>query len=164
MCVVYRLIIYTCLIELLVSNPVLFVAGSVRFVSLQNRSTVSLYNKNKKIVRKGGGRTCCVCVYIKTLPSANKKEKKSTAHFGGACVVETCVQEDDHPPLFGFIYYKFSSLRSASSRLLLCKSCSIVTAIFFPFPLFLFIFFKLLLSLRECRELSVGYAKKKRKF
>lgn len=76
MCVVYRLIIYTCLIELLVSNPVLCVAGSVRFVSLQNRSTVSLYNKNKKVVRKGGGTCCvCVCVYIKTLPSANKKEK-----------------------------------------------------------------------------------------
>lgn len=140
MCVVYRLIIYTCLIELLVSNPVLCVAGSVRFVSLQNRSTVSLYNKNKKIVRKEGWRTCCVCVY-KNSSIRKQERKKSTAHFGGACVVETCVQEDDHPPLFGFIYYKFSSLRSASSRLLLCKSCSIVTAIFFPFPLFLFIFF-----------------------
>lgn len=91
MCVVYRLIIYTCLIELLVSNPVLCVAGSVRFVSLQNRLTVSLYNKNKKIVRKGGG-TCCVCVCVYKNSSIRKQErKKSTAHFGGACVVETCV-------------------------------------------------------------------------
>lgn len=163
MCVVYRLIIYTCLIELLVSNPVLFVAGSVRFVSLQNRSTVSLYNKNKKIVRKGGG-TCCVCVYKNSSIRKQERKKIDRALWRCVCGRDLCIGRRSSTS-FRFYILQVFFFAVGFFSLVVVQELFNRHGHFLPLPpFFIHFFFKLLLSLRECRELSVGYAKKKRKF